>query len=131
MAAQRTEHIVTEADTAAVLGSGDLPVLATPRLVNWLERVAYAAAKDAIEPGQTTVGTVVRVEHLKGSPVGTMISCSCSKPISDGRRLIFHVNAVDESGADVATGEMHRRVIDPERFMARFAAGETPTTPAD
>ena len=128
MAALKVEHTVTEADTAATLGSGDLPVLATPRLINWLERAAYAAAKEAIEPGQTTVGTIVRVEHLKGSPVGTVLTLTCSKAISDGRRLIFHVTAVDASGSEVATGEMHRRVIDPERFMSRFAA--TPDTPA-
>lgn len=119
MATQRTEHTVTEADTAAVLGSGDLPVLATPRLINWLERLTHAAAKAAVDPDQTTVGTLVRVEHLKGSPIGAVVICSCSKPISDGRRLIFHVSAVDDAGAELASGEMHRRVIDPERFMAR------------
>jgi fluoroacetyl-CoA thioesterase len=126
MALESYEHTVTEADTALVLGSGDLPVLATPRLINWLERAAFEAAHKRIEPGQTTVGVVVRVEHLKGSPVGAVVTCTCSKAISDGRRLIFHVSATDGAGDDVATGEIQRRVVDPDRFMARFTARSAP-----
>lgn len=121
MAVQSFEHTVTEGDTAAVLGSGDLPVLATPRLINWLERASYAVARSTCPEGQTSVGTLVKIEHLKASPVGTVLTCKCSMPISDGRRLIFHVTAVDERGDEVAVGEMHRRLVDPERFMARFA----------
>ena len=63
---------------------------------------------------------LVRIEHLKASTVGAVITVSCSTPISDGRRLIFHVRALDEDGAEIAVGEMHRRVVDSDRFMARF-----------
>ena len=112
MAASTFEHRVTTADTAAVLGSGDLPVLATPRLINWFERATFATAQTVVEAPQTTVGTVVRIEHLKASTVGAVITVSCSTPISDGRRLIFHVRALDEDGAEIAVGEMHRRVVD-------------------
>ena len=115
-------HTVTDADTAAKLGSGDLPVLATPRLINWLERLTQATAKATIGEGQTTVGTLVKVEHLKATPVGQKVRCECSRAVSDGRRLIFHVAAFDETDEAVAAGEIHRRVVDPERFMARFAA---------
>ena len=52
-------HTVTDADTAAELGSGDLPVLATPRLISWLERLTHAVARTAVPEGQTTVGTLV------------------------------------------------------------------------
>lgn len=120
------EHTVTQEDTAERLGSGDMPVLATPRLINWLERAAFAVAQRGLQPGQTTVGTLVRVEHLKGCPVGTVVTCTCSKAISDGRRLIFHVTATDDSGDDVASGEIQRRVVDPQRFMARFRKAESP-----
>ena len=78
---------------------------------------------------------LVRVEHLKGSPVGTVVTCTCSKAISDGRRLIFHVTATDIAGDELAVGEIQRRVVDPERFMARFSprsapAGTSPDAPA-
>lgn len=129
MAASTFEHRVTTADMAAVLGSGDLPVLATPRLINWFERATFATAQTVVEAPQTTVGTVVRIEHLKASTVGAVITVSCSTPISDGRRLIFHVRALDEDGAEIAVGEMHRRVVDSDRFMARFT--EATPRPAD
>jgi predicted thioesterase len=121
------EHTVTTADTAAVLGSGDLPVLATPRLINWLERATFTAAAAVVVPPETTVGTLVRVEHLKASPVGSVITLSCTTPMSDGRRLIFHVRATDQDGNEVAAGELHRRVVDPSRFMARFTERPGPS----
>ncbi|MEI2765906.1 MAG: thioesterase [Dermatophilaceae bacterium] len=120
MALETFEHTVTVEDTAARLGSGDLQVLATPRMINWLERAAYTVAKANISAEQTTVGTLVKVEHLKGTPVGRRVRVTCSKPVNDGRRLIFHVTALDDDDDELARGEIHRRVVDPERFMARF-----------
>ena len=122
MAASTFEHTVTEADTAAALGSGDLPVLATPRLITWLERATFTAAQTVVQPPQTTVGTLVQVEHLKASPVGSQVIVTCSTPIIDAGRLIFHVQANDLVGSQLAVGELHRRVIDPQRFMARVTA---------
>lgn len=124
------ERTVTEADTAERLGSGDLPVLATPRLINWLERAAFAAAAEGLSSGQTTVGTLVKVEHIKGTPVGATVVVGCSKPVSDGRRLIFHIRVTDEAGEVVAEGEVHRAVVDHERFLRRFGCTPDPSTRA-
>ncbi len=121
------ERTVTDADTAERLGSGDLPVLATPRLINWLERAAFAAASEGLSEAQTTVGTHVKVEHIKGTPVGATVTVSCSKPVSDGRRLIFHITVLDESGETVATAEIHRAVVDRERFLRRFGCEPQPS----
>jgi predicted thioesterase len=115
-----SHHTVTDADTAQRLGSGDLPVLATPRLINWIERAAFGTAAEGLEPGQTTVGTMVKVEHIKAAPVGTTVHVKSSRPVSDGRRLIFHVRVLDDTGEEVAIGEVQRAVIDRERFMRRF-----------
>ncbi len=123
-----SHHTVTDADTADRLGSGDMPVLATPRLINWIERAAYAAAAETLSPGQTTVGTLVKVEHIKATPVGVTVHVKSSRPVSDGRRLIFHVKVVDDGGEEVAYGEVQRAVIDRDRFMSRF--GCSPSTPA-
>lgn len=118
-----SHHTVTDADTAQRLDSGDLPVLATPRLINWIERGAFAAASENLQEGQTTVGTTVKVEHVKATPVGSNVHVTSSRPVSDGRRLIFHVRVLDDSGAEAAHAEVHRAVIDRERFLRRF--GET------
>ncbi|MEO3938499.1 hotdog domain-containing protein [Dermatophilaceae bacterium Soc4.6] len=118
---------VTDADTAERLGSGDMPVLATPRLINWCERAAFTEAAADLEEGQTTVGTTVRIDHVKGTPVGATVTVSCSKPRNDGRRLIFHVKVVDESGEVVAKGEVHRSIVDRDRFLRRLSAAVAPT----
>ncbi|MDQ2757223.1 MAG: thioesterase [Actinomycetota bacterium] len=120
------QRTVTDADTAERLGSGDMPVLATPRLINWCERAAFAEAAVDLEEGQTTVGTTVRMDHVKGTPVGETVTVSCSKPRSDGRRLIFHVKVVDASGEVVAKGEVHRSIVDRERFLRRLATASSP-----
>ncbi len=119
---EATRHTVTDADTAQQLGSGDMPVLATPRLINWIERAAFAAASENLHEGQTTVGTLVKVEHIKATPVGSNVHVKSSRPVSDGRRLIFHVRVVDDGGEEVARGEVHRAVVDRERFLRRFAS---------
>ena len=59
---------VTEADTAVAVGSGDLPVLGTPRLVAWLEAATCAVLAEHLTPGSTTVGTRVDVEHFAPRP---------------------------------------------------------------
>ena len=53
-------HEVTDNDTAAALGSGDVPVLATPRLIAWMEAATVRAVTAFLGRGQTTVGTAIR-----------------------------------------------------------------------
>lgn len=117
---EATHHTVTEGDTAERLGSGDMPVLGTPRLINWIERAAFEAAADNLNDGQTTVGTMVKVEHVKAAGVGTTVHVKSSRPVSDGRRLIFHVRVLDDAGEEVAHGEVQRAVVDRDRFLRRF-----------
>jgi predicted thioesterase len=113
------QHTVTPDDTAARMGSGDLEVLATPRLILWLESAAFEVCKAVVDEDHTTVGTLVKVEHVKGSPVGAEVTVHCAEPINDGRRLVCFVTAKDAIGADIASGEVHRAVVDRERFMSK------------
>src|SRR5258708_30991171 len=66
-------HGVTEADTAIQAGSGDVPVLATPRLLALAEAACVAAIEPHLPPGATSVGTGVALEHRRASPVGAAI----------------------------------------------------------
>ncbi len=113
------QHTVTDDDTAASVGSGDLDVLATPRLVLWCEVAAFQVAKQSIDPDHTTVGTTLTIDHVKGSPVGAQITVHCAEPINDGRRLVCHVRVTDADGEQIASGEVHRAVVDPDRFMSK------------
>ena len=112
-----TEHVVTEQDTAATVGSGDLPVLATPTLATWFEMATVAGAADMVE-------TLLAIEHLRPSPVGATVTIHCSMPARDGRRIMFQVRATAADGEDLATGKVHRAVVNAKKFMARCTTAE-------
>ncbi|MEP7091604.1 MAG: hotdog domain-containing protein [Nocardioidaceae bacterium] len=116
---------VTEADTAAALGSGTLPVLATPRLLAWCEAATCAAVAGSLEPGSTSVGTRVQLDHVGASPVGARVQVTAAAVHVDGRLVRFEVVArhTPEGGAEkvVAHGEVTRVVVDAERFLSRLS----------
>jgi predicted thioesterase len=113
---------VTDDDTAAALGSGDVPVLATPRLVAWIETVTCASAAEsgAVGAGNTTVGIQVNIQHLMATGVGGTVTVTCRPPTLDGRQLNFTAEATDGAGARVATAQITRVVVNRERFLARL-----------
>lgn len=117
------EFTVTDEDTAAVLGSGDLPVLGTPRLLAWAEAATCAAIRDSLTGGQTSVGSRVQLDHVGASPVGAGLRVTATVTHVDGRLLRFEV--VAEHTADdkvVGHGEVTRVVVDRGRFLSRLGA---------
>ena len=118
------EFVVSEADTALVLGSGDVPVLATPRLVAWLEAATVECLAPVLDTGATSVGTRVEIEHTTASPVGAVVVARASVSYADGRLVRFEVAAEhrvrDGEPAVVATGRVTRVVVDRERFLSRL-----------
>ncbi|MCW2788818.1 MAG: thioesterase [Aeromicrobium sp.] len=111
-------HTVTAADTARALGSGDLEVLATPRVLAWCEEATCAALD--LTAQQTSVGTRVELEHLAASPVGAVVTATATVVYSDGRLVRFQVSMQDSSGTLLASGEVRRVVVDRERFLSRI-----------
>lgn len=111
-------HTVTFDDTAKALGSGDLDVLGTPRVLAWCEEATCAALD--LPPSQTSVGTRVELEHLAASPIGAVVTATATAVYSDGRLTRFQVVAQDSSGTLLATGEVRRVVVDRERFLSRI-----------
>ncbi|NEE03573.1 thioesterase family protein [Phytoactinopolyspora halotolerans] len=111
-------HEVTAADTATALGSGDVPVLATPRLIAWMEAETVRITAELLDADQTTVGTAVRIEHRRATPVGGTVEITATLPSDiSAHRLTFSVHAVDGSGNVVATGEIDRAIVDRARFL--------------
>ncbi len=116
---------VTEADTAAALGSGDVPVLGTPRLLALAEAASVAAVAPQLAPGQTTVGTAASLEHRRPSPVGTQIEVESELTEIDGRRCVFMFIAYGPgTGEDavIGAGTVERVLLDRDRFLARAGA---------
>ena len=111
---------VTDDDTAAALGSGDLAVLATPRLLAWCEAATCAAVAESLTPEQTSVGTRVSLEHLVASPVGERVEVTATLAYVEGRLVRFEVVAGrDGDGKVLGHGEVTRVVVDRERFLSR------------
>jgi fluoroacetyl-CoA thioesterase len=118
-------HEVTDADTAAALGSGDVAVLATPRLVAWMEAATVRAAAGFLETGQTTVGTAIRIEHRRATKVGGSVEITATPRLDTAsRRLTFDVEAIDGSGQVVAAGQIERAIVDRQRFLASVSAAD-------
>src|ERR1700761_1108255 len=109
---------VGPADTAAALGSGDVPVLGTPRLLALAEAATVQAVATALAPGQTSVGTSVRLEHPAPSPVGMRVTVTAELTAVDGRRLTFRVEAVDASGTVAGLGTVERVVVGRDTVLA-------------
>jgi predicted thioesterase len=115
--------VVTDEDTALALGSGDVPVLATPRLIALAEQASVAAVADALEPGTTTVGYQVQLSHTAPTPVGSKVTAEATLENIEGRRLTFRIAAHDAHGL-VGAGRVMRVVVVRDRFMEK-AKGES------
>jgi predicted thioesterase len=111
-----TQLTVTDADTAIAFGSGEVPVLATPRIIALVEEAAVAAVHPCLEEGLSTVGVRVQIEHISPTPVGGVVTAEANLEKVEGRRLIFHVSARDERGL-IAAGKVTRVTVDIERFL--------------
>jgi fluoroacetyl-CoA thioesterase len=108
--------VVTDADTARSFGSGDVDVLATPRLVALFEQATIEALRGILDEHQTSVGMRVQVDHLQPTPVGGEVVAEAALEKIEGRRMTFTVTASD-SGGLVAAGKVTRVTVDVDRFM--------------
>ncbi|MBB2941453.1 putative thioesterase [Actinoplanes lutulentus] len=113
----RVELTVTDADTAQSIGSGDVPVLGTPRLLALAEAATVAATARQIPGGVTTVGSRAEIEHRAPTPVGRTVAATATLTKVDGRTLVFDVTVRDR-GAVVAEVRVERILVERQRFIA-------------
>ena len=114
----RVELTVTDADTAQAFGSGDVPVLGTPRVLALAEAATVAATARQIPGGITTVGTRAEVEHRAATPVGRHVTALATLAKVDGRKLVFEV-VVRDGETMVAEVRVERVLLDRQRFIAK------------
>ena len=107
---------MSDQDTAIAARSGDVAVLATPRIIALAEEAAVAAVAGHLEEGETTVSNRVQVDHLTPAPVGDSVTAVAKLEKIEGRRLIFSVSVTDVRGL-VAAGKVTRVVVDRSRFL--------------
>ena len=113
------EEVVTEELTAEAVGSGGLPVYATPYMIRLMEYAAWTSVQECMDEGNTTVGTLMDVKHVSASPLGAHIKCETELTEVDGRRLKFKVSAFDEKGL-IGEGEHERFIVNEEKFMSKL-----------
>ena len=117
---QHTSQLtVTDAVTAIALGSGDMPVLATPAMMALMENAAMLAVADHLPEGCTTVGGHITSSHLKPSKLGDTVTATAVVTRIDGKKIEFKVEA---HCGDMLLGEgTHLRfIVDKEKFMSRL-----------
>jgi fluoroacetyl-CoA thioesterase len=114
----RVELTVTDADTAQTLGSGDVPVLGTPRVLALAEAATVAATARRLPSGLTTVGTRAQVDHRLPTPIGRHVTALATLAKVDGRTLLFDV-VVRDGETLVAEVRVERVMLDRQRFIAR------------
>ncbi len=110
--------IVEEDKLASTVGSGDLPVFATPSMIALIERTASESVRPYLEVGTSTVGTHLDITHSSATPMGMTVVCETELVEIDRRRLVFKVRVYDSKG-DVGSGTHERFVVDCERFMQK------------
>ena len=115
------EQIVDETVTADTVGSGLLPVFATPAMIALIEKTAWESIADQLEEGQGTVGTKLDIAHLSATPVGMKVRCDSELVEVDGRRLVFSVKVYDEAGK-IGEGTHERFIIYNDRFKEKTYA---------
>jgi fluoroacetyl-CoA thioesterase len=111
---------IPESDTARSSGGETLPpVLSTPRLISYLERTAHQLLLKYINPGQSSVGTLVNLRHLAATPVGMQVRFRAEVLEVDRRRVFFKIEAWD-AVEKIAEGEHERFIIDEGRFNEKL-----------
>lgn len=117
----RAETVVTPENTAQAVGSGLVPVFATPYMIALMENAAVQAVQAQLAPDEGTVGTRLDVTHDAATPIGMKVWAEAEVTAVEGRKITFAVAAYDE--AEKIGGGTHQRfVIKPEKFLAKVQA---------
>ena len=114
-----SEITVTEAVTAIKMGSGDMPVLATPAMMALMENAAMLAVASELPEGSTTVGGHIESSHLKPSKIGDKVSATAEVTKVDGKKIEFKVSAYS-SDTLLGEGTHLRFIVDKEHFMSKL-----------
>ena len=110
------ENLVEKGDTALEVGSGSLMVFATPCMVAMMEGAACDAIADALSEGQTSVGTMLNIQHTSGTPVGVEVRAEAEVTAVEGKVITFAVTAFDEAG-EIGKGTHQRVLVQEQKFL--------------
>jgi len=110
--------VVSETNSAITHGSGSIPVFATPVMIALMENAALNSVQPYLEEGQTTVGIKISSSHIAATPMGMEVIAKSELTETDGKRLIFKVEAFDAT-EKIGEGIHERFIINIEKFMKK------------
>jgi predicted thioesterase len=105
--------------TAPMIGSGKVPVLATPVMINLIEAAALAAVEHLLPAGHQSLGIHLDVRHFAATPIGMHVDATAALVAIEGRTLSFRVEARDDK-EPIGSGSHQRVVVNVARFDARL-----------
>ena len=105
--------------TAASVGSGDMPVLATPMMMALMENAAMLAVAPHLAEGETTVGGQIESSHLAPTAVGNTITATATLVKAEGRKLFFEIEA-HEGDKLLGKGTHLRFIVNREKFLGKM-----------
>jgi Predicted thioesterase len=114
----RADTIANDTNTAEAIGSGSLRVFGTPFMIALMEKASCNSLQEALEPGKSSVGVYINVQHTSATPVGAHVYAESTVTAIDGKKITFRVTAYDDAG-EIGSGEHARVIIDSSRFMER------------
>lgn len=117
------EEVVTQAKTAAALGSGSVPVYGTPAMIGLMEAAACEALAGHLPPGHTSVGMDISATHLRPSPVGATVRARATVTGVEGRLATFRVEAY-EGSKRIGEGLHRRAIVETAKFLTRAATSQ-------
>ena len=109
---------VMDTNTAAAVGSGSLPVYATPAMAALMERAAAELCAAGCPEGWTTVGTEIAIRHKAATPVGLTVRAVAEVTAVDGRAVSLKVTAYD-AREEIGAGTHTRFAVAVEKFMSK------------
>ena len=115
---------VPPAITALAMGSGELPVLATPAVAALIEKACWQSVASELELDQGTVGTALTVAHTAPTPVGMIVQCDCELTAVEDRRLRFTARVYDDV-TQIASATHERYIVDNDRFTRKANSKRT------
>ena len=114
----RAETVVAPQNTAEAVGSGLVPVFATPCMIALMENAAAGAIQPCLGPDEGSVGTHLDVSHDAATPIGMKVWAQAEVTAVEGRKITFAVTAFDEAG-EIGRGTHERFIVRTGRFLAR------------
>lgn len=91
-------------------------VLATPRLVSFMEVVCARLMLQCLSDSQLSVGVRVTMDHLAATPVDEQIEVTAKFLRMEKKTYVFET-VIKDRGGEVGRGECIRAIIDEKRLL--------------